>query len=929
MTKASDNAEFDVNEARKFLDALWGLYTGPLYYEVFIIGDDGSKYVKFFNKVEDAMEWLARSWNRLKLHEKHVYYGILPRFRKPEKGRGSANDVDRGLWLWSDLDYKKSFDKIEDIPLPEEAKKIVKEEGYWFEEKEDYALIGVYRSGNKWVYVERPPLSKVKEEIREKVGIEPTIIVDSGAGYHVYFKLSYEVDSVKLAKIEEKLVDILGADPQSKDLARVLRLPGSINPRLNRLVKVIETKPIEIDPEELDKKLEDQYTRLQVAIRAKRKLSEEQIKKLVKIIEPYYVPGHRNNIVYPLIGLLIKAGIDYDSTRRIIELLATETKDEEIKHRLYLVDYHYGRRVEVKGIEKLKGITGIREELEKVLREQGLPEDEIVKRVSETVAELYSVLGLSRGPGVAWLERKGGFIKKWVAVGRQGIYVFKRRDIDDEPTVQIVSNAIIKRARAIRVLGLDLRNLYMVNIDGEEVSGTIDEIVSYIEKHYGLERGARYAIARLIEYTSEEEEELFYSPGPWVVDGKIVFAREPGYTPPWKPYIIWKLPEEDVSEELKKKALECIKNLVLAYRDPSKPSLVLSYAAIAPIMHYVKKVLNLAPHLIIHGLEGTGKSLLLELIKLLYNITWEDPYPGSDYQARRCLAASTLPAIIDEIGGLIEGYNQGKRDSIEAINILHRAATQEMLRVSGGYTYGGYFLAVRTIIAATNSDVTLVPWQLDKFILVTISIREHIDVSKAKGYTPRTMETEVKAALPRIGLELLEEVEKLLGDFEELRKLPRDEIRVKLIELGYKAWCNLYKKYGLEPFPGPGNIELELEKASLKEQYEDIFLSFLRQAGERFRDITVMEVSKSSIELPTTLEEFEKNLAIIVVDEESGKRELVCKTAFLSRFMEWASKEFGIPKMGWKRLSEILGMTRTRKKIGNKVINHVLIKELT
>jgi len=266
---------------------------------------------------------------------------------------------------------------------------------------------------------------------------------------------------------------------------------------------------------------------------------------------------------------------------------------------------------------------------------------------------------------------------------------------------------------------------------------------------------------------------------------------------------------------------------------------------------------------------------------------------------------------------------------MEAINILHRAATQEMLRVSGGYTYGGYFLAIRTIIAATNTDITLVPWQLDKFILVNISIKEGVNVEKARGYTPRTMDPEVKRTMPTIGLELLKEIEKLLGEIEDLKKLPRDEIRTKLIELGYRAWSNLYRKYGLEPFPSPGNMELEAEKASVREQYEDIFLSFLRRAEEgKLKDLDLVKYSKESIDDKEALKDFERNLAIIVVDENAGKKELLCKTAFLSKFMEWASKEFGIPKIGWRRLSEILKMTRTNRKIGNKTVNNVLVKEI-
>jgi len=151
------------------------------------------------------------------------------------------------------------------------------------------------------------------------------------------------------------------------------------------------------------------------------------------------------------------------------------------------------------------------------------------------------------------------------------------------------------------------------------------------------------------------------------------------------------------------------------------------------------------------------------------------------------LSASTLPAIVDEIGPLIEGYVKQRKDAVEALDVLHRAVTQEVLRVSGGYTYGGYFLAIRTMIGATNGDVSAVPWQLDKYIIVEISTADRVDVERARGFTPRIMPPEVKAALPVIGVELLWEVEALLPAPEQMKKLPREEIRSRLVGVGYEA----------------------------------------------------------------------------------------------------------------------------------------------
>jgi hypothetical protein len=665
-------------------------------------------------------------------------------------------------------------------------------------------------------------------------------------------------------------------------------------------------------------------------VEATRTLSEEELKRIRDLILDYYEPGHRDKIVFSLLGLLLKAGVSYESARRLVELITTEAGDEEARQRLYLVDYHYNKRASALGVEKLRGVTGLKEELEAVLRERGVGEDEIARRVSETISELYGILGMSRAPSVAWLKRKGSMVLEWVYAGKRGIYLFKRKPGDD-PVISVISNAVIRKVSEVKVLGLNIGNLYKVYLDGEVVTGTVDEIVERIEEYYGVERGSRYAVARLVQSMAEETEELFYSPGPWVIDGRLVYAREPGYTPPWKPYLVWRPPEEDASVELKKEALMAVKRLVESYRNPAKPSLVLSYAAIAPIAHYVKRTLNIAFHMLVHGLEDTGKSVLLDTLKLLFSVEDDSfhPMPSSDFQARLCLSLSTLPAIVDEINELVEGYRNGDRNAVGALDVLHRAATQEQLRVSGGHQYAGYYLAVRTIIAAANTDISMVPWQLDKFILVEISLDDMIDVSRAVGATPRTMKPEVKAALRVLGVELLREIERLLPEVEALKSLPRDEIRNKLVELGYRAWVNLYRKYGLEPFPAPAQPETSLEKASAKEQYRDIFKSYLRLAKDgKLKDVTIPVVEPKDLEDKTVLRDLETYHSLEVVNRETGKRELLCKTTFITKFGEYVAREYGLPKMGYRRLAELIEFRKTRRTIGGKTVDNLFALEL-
>ena len=64
--------------------------------------------------------------------------------------------------------------------------------------------------------------------------IKPSVVVDSGGGYHLYFLLA---DTIKIddsnrdliTAIQHAFVDLVGGDNNVKDLARVLRVPGTKN----------------------------------------------------------------------------------------------------------------------------------------------------------------------------------------------------------------------------------------------------------------------------------------------------------------------------------------------------------------------------------------------------------------------------------------------------------------------------------------------------------------------------------------------------------------------------------------------------------------------------------------------------------------------------------------------------------------------------
>lgn len=63
----------------------------------------------------------------------------------------------------------------------------------------------------------------------------PSVVVDSGGGYHCYWlfnqpwTLESEAEREQAAALQARWVAFVGGDPASKDLARVLRVPGTLN----------------------------------------------------------------------------------------------------------------------------------------------------------------------------------------------------------------------------------------------------------------------------------------------------------------------------------------------------------------------------------------------------------------------------------------------------------------------------------------------------------------------------------------------------------------------------------------------------------------------------------------------------------------------------------------------------------------------------
>ncbi len=187
-------------EARFFLEAIFSTY---------FIENDGfiefrlirNKDVRqgYYDSLSRASQRKTFSWLRMANDNGFaIYFGVLPRMKRS----GKEADIGAVTCLWADIDSKK------------------------------------FENG--------------KEEARKKLSsfpITPSIIVDSGHGYHPYWILERMTDDLRRAKgILKGIARELNGD-STFDLSRVLRLPGTINAKPGMEPVVCRLVPNSFNPE--------------------------------------------------------------------------------------------------------------------------------------------------------------------------------------------------------------------------------------------------------------------------------------------------------------------------------------------------------------------------------------------------------------------------------------------------------------------------------------------------------------------------------------------------------------------------------------------------------------------------------------------------------------------------------------------------------
>jgi hypothetical protein len=163
---------------------------------------------------------------------KNLYWGVHPCTQKgidpaikPNKQRSSVAIVAAVNCVFSEFDGKDYVQPDEYAPyLPADFAKLAVNAAA---DAVDDAREAAFAAGpaeykaRAWQHVGQMPL-------------RPSVIVDSGGGFHVYHLLAEPVpvddnNRQHIINVQAAWVHLVGSDPSSKDLARVLRVPGTHN----------------------------------------------------------------------------------------------------------------------------------------------------------------------------------------------------------------------------------------------------------------------------------------------------------------------------------------------------------------------------------------------------------------------------------------------------------------------------------------------------------------------------------------------------------------------------------------------------------------------------------------------------------------------------------------------------------------------------
>jgi len=510
----------------------------------------------------------------------------------------------------------------------------------------------------------------------------------------------------------------------------------------------------------------------------------------------------------------------------------------------------------------------------------------------------------------------------YITANEDGVFitrnVYNKTTGDFDSISKRISSLRIKKIQNVKFNGIfdvdfGAKFVKIETYDDEILTGEIDELTTLIKARYGLEQQEKFKFLLNQNY---ETIPGYYAVGLWFDGDTISFATESLYNPSWKKIDKYNLPP-DVPKEKKREALERILGTVNSFKEKSVVTWILSFGVIANFAHFFRQKVGYFPHTIIVGKQKTGKTTLTVLSQYLY---WgSNPLPPikpkTEPQLRQLLSQSTLLTPIEEWAELASNSEQVN----EMLNSLHSSAQRFVLKriTTSNPDVNGTFLSLSSILADTNFTQEIDSASLDKILFIKLDKDEGIDVNKAQENNA-LLKNELKGnyhlhnVLHSIGIELIQvTAEKLkLFDFNK----ERAELLNDLIFTGYRAWIDLFKKYGIRLTMTVDKLYVEFPYPELK-LIETISDEDLNLLFEEFISSKIKQITKEGGGVPTTMTDF------LRYGFYFDDNEIVCNYGLISEFNRWLSNVKGLKQRPISRLISDLGFKKTSVRLNSQVMN--------
>jgi len=659
--------------------------------------------------------------------------------------------------------------------------------------------------------------------------------VETGRGVHIYFRADVDKKTFKeLFRTKPKLID--GVDIKGE--GGYVVAPPSIHPS-GKLYEFILGPYEGIDIAKVDLQT---YKRIIQSIEdigktktkqngkkgkkkssiGSRELTKEQISSIIEVLKPYYKEGYRDAIIYTLIGALIKNGYSYESARGLVEAITTALNDEEKDHRLYLVDYHYGKRVKEIGIEKLKGISGIREAIEKEVFEETHDVERAKDEALEVVSKLNEILGIFIEPKALLVPLKTGSSSRQFYANDpdRGILILTKRGNDI--TREYIFGYYIEKV-IIYVNPSDPRDMvYTVYFKHPKTGDilpfeerTIGDIAKQIEEtSFGVRNVSKLksAISSLIEgFRAKALAEIrnkIPATGLFEIDGELGFFESPKF----------KINLPEPNSEKAKEALKQLEEL-LAFWDYKDHVIGNLYNDVQAPLGYIRKLYGRENKIIFnYGEPHVGKTLREKIYCALWGLDESKAIIGSSNltpaQIAEYLNSTTFKVVFDEARNiLLSPYTVDMlKNSTTNLHVKSRILPQMGYRLIEFYAYA-------SISMNTNYVEINYPGVEDRLIPFKWTVADKKDPKVVEEFLKKF--ESYKDNLRYIGAYLKDMFIRRWGEIKQII------INNDNIEAGRKILEMMYEELGLEKPSWLKPIEVKYEIDTPRD--EDVFFNFIRE----------------------------------------------------------------------------------------------------